>query len=78
MSYRLNIYNTNESYYDSWFINSWNALEDVRGKLTGLNSSHIYAKIYNVKVDGDIPFDMVESVEFESEDDAIMFMLKWS
>lgn len=61
-----------EPYFVQWFINSWDALER-----NGV-SQKLYEKHHNVKLIYSSSGSTISVVEFPSEDDAIMFMLRWS
>lgn len=53
----------------TWYRNSWSALEHFR-------SMHKYEQVYNVKI---ITSDnYISHINFPSEADAMLFILRWS
>lgn len=82
MSYRIPIRNpknkgslyvfSNEPFFVQWFEKSWDALDRI-----GVSQS-TYEKTYNVKLVFNEPGATISDVEFPSEADATMFILRWT
>lgn len=77
MSYRLLLCKDGYSLNKSWFNNSWFAMDDIR-KAYEYDPHTLYEKIYNVKIVRGKRMKDPDYVEFPSEEEATMFVLKWS
>jgi hypothetical protein len=77
MSYRLKIADNAFSPSEPWFNKSWLAMDDAR-KIYKSSPHQLYEKIYNVKLHQGGTLKSAEYIEFPSEADAIMFLLRWS
>ena len=93
MSYRFMFkepfYSLSEESAESWFVNSYDAVDDDEGTDLDIVDAK-YQRVYNVKIitesktithentNFEDKYDFVAGVEFESEADAVMFILRWS
>ena len=77
MSYMLKIADDAFGPNEPWFNNSWLAMDDAR-KIYKSDPHQLYEKIYNVKLHKGGLLKSAEYIEFPSEADAIIFLLKWS
>lgn len=69
MSYKVST--NNGSMYHKWFYEAWVAVNAVNNENKGFHD--VYINHYGYKVD-----QYVDHVIFPSEEEATMFMLRWS
>jgi hypothetical protein len=60
--------------FHQWYLNSMRAVSKLPGKLQHYN----YADTYKVKLHFFPTFRALEAIEFPNEEEAVLFILRWS
>lgn len=76
MSYYLRV--SDDAGNSAWFNNSWLALDEIRSSFGKVSPHNVYEYQYNVKLHRGGILYTTEYVEFPSESEATMFVLRWS